>query len=104
MKKMTFTLDAASAREIERASQRLSIPKSQVVREAVHLYGEHLGRLDDAERNAKVALFDEVVEHIPDRPRAEVDAELAEVSRTRRLGGRATGPEMRGEPREGDPA
>jgi predicted transcriptional regulator len=39
MRKMTFTLDEATAREIDRAADRLDIPKSQVVREAVQLYG-----------------------------------------------------------------
>ena len=65
MKKMTFSLDAESVRELERASDRLGIPKSQVVREAVRVYGEQLGRLSEEERQAKLALFDEVVPQIP---------------------------------------
>ena len=40
MKKMTCTLDDESVRGIERASERLGIPKSQVVREAVRVYRE----------------------------------------------------------------
>ncbi len=54
MKKMTFTLDEAAAREIDRAAERLDISKSQVVREAVRAYGEQLGRLSDQEREAKL--------------------------------------------------
>ena len=88
MKKMTFTLDEAAVRELERAADRLDMPKSQVVREALGLYGEQLGRLSDEEREAKLAAFDEVVTAIPDRSREEVERELAEVRDARRSGGR----------------
>lgn len=88
MKKVTYTLDDASVRRIDRAADRLGIAKSQVVREAVRLYGEHLGRLGDAERTAKLEAFDEVVPAIPSRPRADVERELAELREARRAGGR----------------
>jgi predicted transcriptional regulator len=88
MIKMTFTLDREAARELDRAAERLSIAKSQVVREAIRLYGEQLGRLTDEERAEKLATFDRVVAGIPDRPRGEVEAERAEVGRARRSGGR----------------
>lgn len=91
MKKMTFSLDAESVRELERASDRLGIPKSQVVREAVRAYGEQLGRLSEEERRAKLALFDEVVARIPDRPREEVEQELDDIRAARRKGGRGSG-------------
>lgn len=90
MKKMTFTLDDASVQELERAAERLGIPKSQVVREAVHVYGEQLGRLGDEERRAKLKTFDEVVAALPDRPRTEVERELDAIRRARRGGGRRT--------------
>lgn len=92
MKKMTFTLDDEAVRELERASERLGIPKSQVVREAVRVYGEQLGRLSDEERRAKLKAFDDVVPALPDRPREEVERELAAVRRARRVGGRRTPP------------
>ena len=92
MKKMTFTLDDEAVRELERASDRLGIPRSQVVREAVRVYGEQLGRLNDAERRAKLKAFDELVPALPDRPRAEVERELQAVRRARRGGGRRTPP------------
>lgn len=92
MKKMTFTLDDEAVRELERASDRLGIPKSQVVREAVRVYGEQLGRLNDAERRAKLKAFDEAVAALPDRPREEVERELQAVRRARRGGGRRTPP------------
>lgn len=88
MKKMTFTLDDEAVRELERASERLGVPKSQVVREAVRLYGEQLGRLTDEERRAKLRAFDEVVQALPDRPRAEVERELETIRKARRSGGR----------------
>lgn len=83
MHKYTFTLDAAAAGELERAAERLGIAKSQVVREALRLYGEHLGRLDADERARMLATFDEVTAAIPDRPREEVVAELDEVRQAR---------------------
>lgn len=88
MKKMTFTLDADAVRHLERAARRLDVPKSQIVREAVSLYGEQLGRLSDAERAERLAAFDQLVPAIPDRPRSEVEKELDEVRRARRGGGR----------------
>lgn len=85
---MTFTLDEEAVRELERAADRLDLPKSQVVREALSLYGEHLGRLTDEEREAKLAAFDRLVPAIPDRPREEVERELDQVRAARRGGGR----------------
>ncbi len=90
MKKMTFTLDEDAVRDLERASERLGIAKSQVVREAVRVYGEQLGRLSDKERRAKLEAFDELVPALPDRPRTEVERELETVRRARRGGGRKT--------------
>ncbi len=90
MKKVTYTLDGDTVREIERASDRLGIPKSQVVREAVRVYGEQLGRMSDEEREAKLATFGEVMATLPERPREEVEAELRELRKARRGGGRRT--------------
>jgi predicted transcriptional regulator len=88
MKKMTFTLDDTAVREIDRAAERLDISKSRVVREAVRVYGEQLGRLSEEERAAKLAAFDELVPEIPSRPRDEVERELEEIREARRGGGR----------------
>lgn len=96
MHKYTFTLDPASADELERAAKRLGIAKSQVVREALQLYGENLGRLDADERARMLTTFDAVTADIPDRRRSAVEAELADVRRARA--------DARGEPRPGDPA
>lgn len=88
MIKVTFTLDDDTVSYLERTAERLAKPKSQVVREAIQLYGEQMGRLTEEERDRMVAVFDEVTEAIPDRPREEVTAELQEVRSARRTGGR----------------
>jgi len=87
---MTFTLDDDAVRQLDRAAARLDVPKSHVVREALHVYGEHIGRLTDEERAAKLEAFDRLVPAIPHRARAEVDAEIERVRADRRGGGRAT--------------
>jgi predicted transcriptional regulator len=96
MIKVTFTLDDDTVSYLDRTAERLSKPKSQVVREAIQLYGEQMGRLTTEERDRKVAVFDEVTAAIPDRPREEVEAELADVRRARRGGGRRSTPPARG--------
>jgi hypothetical protein len=88
MIKVTFTLDDATIVYLDRAAARLSMPKSQVVREAIRLYGEQMGRLTEEERDRVLDVFDEVTGRIPDRPRTEVEAELEAVRSARRAGGR----------------
>jgi len=88
--KMTFTLDEATVKRIEAASQRLALPKSQVVREAVHDYYERLGKMSEQERKRMLRIFDEVIPRIPARPLNEVRRELKNIRLARRLGGRAT--------------
>jgi hypothetical protein len=88
MIKMTFTLDEDAVRELERAARQLDMAKSHVVREALRVYGEQLGRLSDEERAAKLASFDRMVPKIPSRPREQVERELDEGRRARRGGGR----------------
>jgi Arc/MetJ-type ribon-helix-helix transcriptional regulator len=88
MIKRTFVLDEESSTHLDRASERTGLSKSQVVREALRLYGEQLGRLTQEERERLLAAFDRTIEEVPDRPREEVQAELAEITRARRAGGR----------------
>jgi hypothetical protein len=90
MIKVTFTLDDDTVAYLDRTAGRLGLPKSQVVREAIHLYGEHVGRLSDAERDRLLEVFDHVTASIPERPRAAIDAELDEIRRARRGSGRAS--------------
>lgn len=87
---MTFTLDQKTADRIDRIAQRLGLPKSRVIREAVREYTAEAGRLSDAERLRLLQVFDQVVARIPDRPTDEVDRELEAIRSARRQGGRAT--------------
>jgi len=87
---MTFSLDRKTAERIDQMAQRLGLPKSGVIREAVREYTAQAGRLSEAERTRLLGVFDEVVPRIPDRPPDEVDRELQEIRSARRQGGRAT--------------
>jgi hypothetical protein len=91
MRKVTFTLDDEAIRTLERAAERLDVPKSQIVREALELYSEQLGRLTDEERARMLETFDRVLPALSERPRADVDRELAAVRSARLDGGRASG-------------
>lgn len=88
MIKVTFTLDDETVAYLDRTATQLSMPKSQVVREAIRVYGEQMARLTEAERDRLLAAFDEITPTIPDRPRSEVEAELMEIRAARRGGGR----------------
>jgi hypothetical protein len=86
--KVTFTLDQDTVRRIEEAAQRMALPKSRVVREAISEYHARLGRMSDRERLEKLRLFDAFVPQIPLRSSAAVAQELKEIRRARRAGGR----------------
>lgn len=86
--KVTFTLDDATIARLGDAAQRLAIPKSEVVREAIQEYHARIGRLSDAERRRLLADFDRLVPLIPNRPEAEVKRELEKIRKSRRHGGR----------------
>lgn len=88
--KMTFTLDASTAERIDRTTARLGMSKSKVVRDAVSEYATRAGRMSESERLKCLAAFDEFFRRIPSRSRKEVDAEIAEIRRARRQGGRKT--------------
>jgi len=82
------TIDADTVARLEETAERLGKPKSQVVREAINDYAARVGRLSEAERLRLLRTLDDVLERIPERPVAEVDAELAAVRAARRSGGR----------------
>jgi len=86
--KMTFTLDQDTIRLIDDGATRLAEPKSQFIREAVADYHSRIGRLSESERQRMLKVFDTVVPLIPARPQREVEAELQEIRRARRAGGR----------------
>jgi len=88
--KVTFTLDQETIRRLDLASQQLSRPKSQVIREAVKEYYDRMGRLSESERIRMLRIFDEMMARIPTRPRRDAERELKEIRRARRGGGRRT--------------
>lgn len=79
MKEVTFALDDGALRDLDRAAARLDIPRSQVVREALELYAEHLRRLSAGGREQMLATFDRSVIPLPVRVQEALDAELDEV-------------------------
>lgn len=86
--KVTFTVDDSTIRQLDDAAQRLAIPKSEVVREAIQDYHLRIGKLGESERRRMLADFDRLVPRIPSRPIAEVKRELDEIRKARRRGGR----------------
>lgn len=86
--KVTFTLDQATVTRIQEAAERLSLPKSEVVREAVHEFFDRIGQLSDRERLKMLRTFDEVIPPIPNRAVRDVEAELRAIRQARRSGGR----------------
>jgi predicted DNA-binding protein len=88
--KRTFTLDQGTADRIDRTAERLGIPKSGVVREAVAEYAARAGRLSEGERQRMLGVFDDAISRIPRRPAKATDRELAAIRSARRQGGRRT--------------
>lgn len=88
VKKVTFTLDEPTVTYLDRTAQRLGLPKSQVVREAIRVYGEQALRLSPEERDRMLEVFDQVTPDIPQRPRSDVERELEDLRESRRRGGR----------------
>ena len=89
--KVTFTLDAATIARLRVTAERLALPKSQVVREAIRDFGDRAERLSERERRHLLGAFDRLVPKVPLRDPRDVDRELAELRRARRSGGRRSG-------------
>lgn len=87
-RKVTVTLDEQTVHWIDDAAKQLAKPKSQVVREAVADYHSRIGHLSESERKRMLNVFDALVPAIPTRPQREAEAELREIRRARRSGGR----------------
>jgi len=88
MVKVTFTLDEKTVGKLQDASERLSKPKSEIVREAVTDYHARMGRLSEQERLRMMRVLDEYLARPPQRSQAEVDRELKELRASRRSGWR----------------
>ena len=86
--KVTFTFDPATIARLNDVAQRLAKPKSEIVREAIQEYHQNIGRLSESEKQRLLAIVDEFAKRPPTRPQSEVEAELKEIRRARRHGGR----------------
>jgi hypothetical protein len=89
--KVTFTLDRDTIDRLRATAERLALPKSEVVREAIRDFSDRAGRLSERERRRLLEAFDRLVPEIPVRPRRDVERELAGLRRARRAGGRRSG-------------
>lgn len=89
--KVTFTLDDDTIARLRATAERLALPKSEVVREAIRDFSDRSGRLRERERRRLLETFDRLVPAIPSRPLGEVERELAELRSARRAGGRRSG-------------
>jgi len=88
--KATFTLDEETVVRLKVAAERLGKPKSEIVREAIHDYVDRMGKLSERERVRLLRILDEMAPKIPERLLSEVEAEIEEIRRARRGGGRLT--------------
>jgi predicted transcriptional regulator len=86
--KATFSLDDATIQRLGSVSERLRIPKSQVIREAVERLHDSIGRLSERERLRQLAVIRGFAATPPTRSQKKVDEEIAEIRRARRSGGR----------------
>jgi hypothetical protein len=86
--KVTFTLDEPTIARLQQAAERLALPKSEVVREAIREFFERMGRLSDGEKAKMLRTFDEMVPRIPMRDIQEAQQEQRDVRRARSTGGR----------------
>jgi len=78
--KVTFTLDPETLVRLRTVAERLAMPKSAVVREAVREFSERAGRLGDAERRRLLDAFDRLVPLVYERIRAQTLATIEGMS------------------------
>ena len=86
--KVTFTFDKATIDRLDDAAKRLSMPKSKIARDAILEYHQRIGRLSESERARMLDIVDKIAKRPATRPQQEVIAELSELRRARRQGGR----------------
>src|SRR5947209_1188204 len=86
--KATFSLDEATIQRLGSIAERLRIPKSQVIREAVERLHDSIGQLSERERLRQLAVIRGIAASAPTRPQKDVDKEIAEIRTARHSGGR----------------
>ena len=90
MVKVTFTFDDQTVETLKRTASRLKKPQSVVVREAIQDYALRSDRLSEEERTHMLKVFDRMLDRIPGGVQAEADAEISEIRKARKSGGRRT--------------
>jgi predicted transcriptional regulator len=88
MVKMTFSLDQDTVDRLRRASARLGMAQSHIVREAVAEYAERVDRLSERERLHLLGILEGLDRAPVTRGARSVDDELRAVRAARRTGGR----------------
>ena len=88
MTKVTFTLDDDTVEAIRSIATRKRKPRSLIIREAIAAYARLEDKLDEDERKRRLALLDDLTARPRTRPTVEVDRELRDIRRARRIGWR----------------
>ncbi|MBI2889800.1 MAG: ribbon-helix-helix domain-containing protein [Nitrospirae bacterium] len=88
MVKATFTFDDETFGSLRRTAERLRIPQSQVVREAVRSYAERSRTLPEEERRRKLRILDTILDRRANKTTSHVDDELRTLGRSRQGYGR----------------
>jgi hypothetical protein len=86
MVKVTFTLDEETVRRLRKIADRTKKPQSLVVREAVEHYAAREEKLTDEERDRMLKILDEIRSKLPTRTAEDVNRELRDLRRSRRVG------------------
>ena len=86
MVKVTFTLDEETVRRLRKIADRTKKPQSLVVREAVKHYAAREEKMSDEERDRMQRILDEIRSKLPTRTADDVDRELRDLRRSRRVG------------------
>jgi predicted transcriptional regulator len=86
--KVTFTLDEVTIEKLNQIANRLSKPKSQIMREAIGDYHAKADRLSEVERARMLRAIDEMMARSPARPESQVEKELRELRHARTSRGR----------------
>lgn len=86
MPKLTFSLDDASVRMLRETAARTRKPQSLVVREAIAHYAAREDVLPAGERERLLGALRRIKSRPATRPLSEVDRELRELRRSRRIG------------------
>lgn len=85
MAKVTFSLDDATVATLKRTAARHRKPQSWVVREAISEFGAKEDRLTAEEKTRMLEALERLRRAPITRTQADVNRELAEIRRSRRL-------------------